>query len=59
MNNKQFLSFEEAAKYVSVSRSTIYRWTHTRDLHYIRVGNVSRIDRDELDRFMRSPEFRM
>lgn len=56
---QQYFTFEEAAEYLRVSRSTLYRWTHTYNLHWIKIGRVSRISRKDIDDFMQSNEFRM
>lgn len=59
METPKYLSFKDAADYVSVSRSTIYRWTHHYDLRYIKINGISRISKDDLDRFMDRDEFKM
>lgn len=56
---QQYFTFEEAAEYLRVSRSTLYRWTHTYNLRWIKIGRVSRISRKDIDDFMQSDEFRM
>ena len=56
---QQYFTFEEAAEYLRVSKATMYRWTHNYNLHYIKVGRVSRISKKDIDDFMQSPEFRM
>lgn len=55
----KYFTFKEAASYVGVSRATLYRWTHTQNLHYIRSGSISRIAEDELDNFMHSEDFKI
>lgn len=54
----RYFTMDEAADYCHVSRSTIYRWTHVYDLHFIKIGNVSRIPQDWLDRFLHDEQFK-
>ncbi len=44
------LSFEEAATYLGVGRTTIYQLVDARALQSVRIGRSVRIRRDELDR---------
>lgn len=54
----RYFTMSEAAEYAGVSRSTIYRWTHEYDLHFVKIGNVSRIPQDWMDSFLHSAEFK-
>jgi excisionase family DNA binding protein len=47
-----YLTLSEAAEYLRVSRRTIYRWLDLGYLQRFRLGNVSRIELSELDRFV-------
>lgn len=44
--NKEFIGTREAAAYICVSLSKLYKLTHTRELRYSKIGtkNVFRID---------------
>ena len=46
---KKWLNLAEAAEYVGVGRTTIYRWVKEGKLNQYKVGKVSRIDKEELD----------
>ena len=54
----KYFTMKEAATYAGVSRSTIYRWTHAYDLHYIKIGKIARIPQDWMDDFLHSDDFK-
>ena len=54
----RYFTMSEAAEYCHVSRSTIYRWTHVYDLHFIKIGKISRIPQDYLDEFLHDEQFK-
>ncbi len=56
---QHYFTFQEASDYLRVSRSTLYRWTHAYDLHWIKIGRISRISKKDIDEFMQSDQFRM
>ncbi len=45
-----WLDIDEAAAYVGVSRTTIYKWAKQGKLTLHKVGKVSRVKKDDLDR---------
>lgn len=47
-----YMSVEQTAKYVNVSRSTIDKWIKNRGLPTINVGGTTRIKRIELDEYL-------
>ena len=50
INDKRWLSPEEAAEYIGVAVSTLYRWRKEDRLQFYRLGaRVSRIKREDLD----------
>ncbi|MFT9004940.1 MAG: excisionase family DNA-binding protein [Liquorilactobacillus hordei] len=48
----EYMSVEQTAKYVNVSRSTIDKWIKHRGLPTINVGGTTRIKRIELDEYL-------
>ena len=46
------LTVGEIADYFRVSERTVYRWLSKGILPAVRVGNVTRINRDDLDAFI-------
>ena len=48
----QFLTIAEAAELLGVSQRTIYRWMRGGYLRYFRVGNITRIQRKDLQAFI-------
>jgi excisionase family DNA binding protein len=50
----RYLTVEEVAELVRVSRMTVYRWVRSGDLPAVRVGRSFRIPQDSLDAFLRS-----
>ena len=51
---KQMLTTEEAAYYIGVSRSLLYKMTHTMQIpHYKPRGKMVYFDKEELDDWMR------
>lgn len=54
---RQWLSPEEAAGYLGVNRSTIYKWAREGRLEIRKLSaRASRIDREELDRLLDDAE---
>lgn len=57
MNNlmeDRWLSVEEIATYLGVTRDSIYRWVASRGLPGHRVGRLWKFRRDEVDEWVRS-----
>ncbi len=46
------LSVTEAAEYLSVSRTTVYRLVHAGAVPAVKVGGQLRLDRDELHTYV-------
>ena len=53
MENK-YLNFNEAAKYLCVSVFTLRRWTKEEKFPVAKIGRVVRVDRDEMDKWVKS-----
>ena len=50
MNNSEFLTPSEAAKYLKVCKATIYKLINTRKLPAVKVGRVIRIAKSNIDK---------
>ncbi len=53
MDKKWFVS-EEAAEYLSISESTLFRWVKSGKLPIYRIEGISRFKVSDLDDFMES-----
>lgn len=49
----QYYSIEETAKMLKVAYLTVYRWIQSGKLKAVKAGKQYRIERFELDRFMK------
>lgn len=47
MNN--FLTMDEAAKYLGISKLTLYGWISTRKLRYVKIGRLVKFKQDQLE----------
>lgn len=47
-DNEDILTVPEAAKLLKISVDTCYTWTHIEDFPVVKIGNTSRIHRDQL-----------
>lgn len=52
MENEQLMSVEQVAKYLQLNRSTIYDWAQRGKLPAIKLGQVWRFRRAELDTWL-------
>ena len=50
----QFLTVEEVASIMRVSKMTVYRMVHAGELPAIRVGRSFRVPEDEVHKYLRS-----
>ena len=50
-NDSEFLTPEEASKYLRVNKRTIYRWVHDGRVPCRRVGKQWRFSKEELDQW--------
>lgn len=53
MQKDQYYSIEEVAKMLKVAYLTVYRWVRSGKLKAVKAGKQYRIERLELDRFMK------
>ena len=49
---KTWLSIKEVGEYLGVSRATVYRWVKDGKLKIHKVGRVSRVKKNDLDKLM-------
>ena len=47
MNN--LLTMDEAAKYLGISKLTLYGWVSARKLSYVKIGRLVKFKQDQLD----------
>lgn len=52
MNN--LLSILEAARYLHISVSTLYRWVHRKEIEYIKLGSRVLFSEDYLKEFIKA-----
>jgi len=50
----RWLSVDEIAEYLGISRDTVYTWLNTRDLPGHRIGRLWKFKRDEVDDWVRA-----
>ena len=55
---QEFYSLLEVAKYLGLSRMTVYRYVVAKKLPYYRFGKHYRIRKDDLERFISSQKER-
>jgi excisionase family DNA binding protein len=53
MKADQYYSIEEVAKILKVTYLTVYRWIRAKKLVALKAGKQYRIERFEVDRFMK------
>lgn len=50
---KRFFTSEEAAKYLGISRSYLYKLTHSKQIpHYKPIGKMCYFEREELEKWL-------
>ena len=57
-NTHRLFTVREAARYLSVSVSTLYGWVHQRRIPFVKAGRALRFDLADLDRFIESNRIR-
>jgi excisionase family DNA binding protein len=57
-NTRRLFTVQEAARYLSVSVSTLYGWVYQRRIAFVKVGRALRFDLADLDRFIESNRIR-
>jgi excisionase family DNA binding protein len=51
------ITIQEAAKFLSVSKSTLYGWVWQRRIPFVKVGRSLRFELAELQKFVQSNRF--
>ena len=58
---KQFesglITVDDAAKFLAVSKSTLYGWVYQRRIPFVKVGGALRFELTELQKFIQSNRF--
>lgn len=54
MAEQRWLTVPEAATHLGIATDTVYDWIHRRGLPAHRVGRLWRIDREEIDAWVKS-----
>jgi excisionase family DNA binding protein len=54
---KRLFDVREAARYLSVSTSTLYGWVWQRRIPFVKVGRSLRFAESDLERFIQSNRF--
>ncbi|MBN2116266.1 MAG: helix-turn-helix domain-containing protein [Anaerolineales bacterium] len=49
----QYLSLQEMAKQLKVSERTIIRWVRSGELRAFRLGHVTRVTKEDFDKFLK------
>lgn len=52
---QRYLSLADAARYLGLSRKTLYSWAEKGTMPAYKVGRVWRFDKSELDSFVKRP----
>lgn len=54
VNMNNLLSIQEAARYLHISVSTLYRWVHRKEIEYIKLGSRVLFSEDYLKEFIKA-----
>lgn len=57
-NGTRLVTVQEAAKFLSVSVSTLYGWAWQRRIPFVKLGRALRFDVAELERFVESHRYK-
>ena len=52
------ITVQDAAKFLAVSKSTLYGWVYQRRIPFVKVGSALRFELAELEQFIQSNRFR-
>lgn len=50
--NNTLLNVQEAASYLHIATSTLYRWVHQKKIKYVKIGSRVLFSQNSLDEFI-------
>ena len=50
--NNTLLNVQEAASYLHIATSTLYRWVHQKKIKFVKVGSRVLFSQDDLNEFI-------
>ena len=50
--NNALLNVQEAARYLNITASTLYRWIHQKKIEYVKIGSRVLFSEDILKKFV-------
>ena len=53
------ITVQDAAKFLAISKSTLYGWVYQRRIPFVKVGGALRFELAELQKFVQSNRFRV
>jgi excisionase family DNA binding protein len=53
----RLVTVQEAAKFLALSKSTLYGWVYQRRIPFVKVGSALRFELAELEKFVQSNRF--
>ena len=56
LNEDRFYSPAEVARYLSVNVQTVRRWIHAGELDAYKIGQFWRVNREQVERFLKAHE---
>lgn len=51
--NDKLLNVQEAASYLRISTSTLYRWVHQKKIKHVKIGSRVLFSQDDLKEFIK------
>ena len=52
--HRTLLDISETARYLRISKSTLYRWVHQKKIKYIKIGSRVIFSQSDIDEFINS-----
>lgn len=52
--NNTLLNVQEAASYLRISTSTLYRWVHQKKIKHVKIGSRVLFSQEYLDEFIKN-----
>ncbi|MEW6410929.1 MAG: helix-turn-helix domain-containing protein [Candidatus Zixiibacteriota bacterium] len=54
MPKERLLTPQEVADYLNVKKSTIYGWTHEEKIPHLKLGNLVRFRKEDIERWLKT-----